>query len=149
MDREVFMAEPKTKLSDIPVADFINAIPDAQIRQDCWTIVEIMQEATQAPPRMWGKAIVGFGQYHAVHASGKGNDWMVIGFSPRKQAITLYLMLAGIEPSEEILARLGKYTRGKGCLYIKRLLDVDITTLKELVRASVAYVLKTHPVAGS
>lgn len=143
------MAEPKTKLSDIPVADFINAIPDAQIRQDCWTIVEIMQEATQAPPRMWGKAIVGFGQYHAVHASGKGNDWMVIGFSPRKQAITLYLMLAGIEPSEEILARLGKYTRGKGCLYIKRLLDVDITTLKELVRASVAYVLKTHPVAGS
>lgn len=143
------MAEPKTKLSDIPVSDFINAIPDAQIRQDCWTIVEIMQEATQAPPRMWGKAIVGFGQYHAVHASGKGNDWMVIGFSPRKQAITLYLMLAGIEPSEEILARLGKYTRGKGCLYIKRLLDVDITTLKELVRASVAYVLKTHPVAGS
>jgi hypothetical protein len=116
MDREVFMAEPKTKLSDIPVADFINAIPDAQIRQDCWTIVEIMQEATQAPPRMWGKAILGFGQYHAVHASGKGNDWMVIGFSPRKQAITLYLMLAGIEPSEEILARLGKYTRGKGCL---------------------------------
>jgi hypothetical protein len=149
MDREVFMAEPKTKLSDIPVSDFINAIPDAQIRQDCWTIVEIMQEATQAPPRMWGKAILGFGQYHAVHASGKGNDWMVIGFSPRKQAITLYLMLAGIEPSEEILARLGKYTRGKGCLYIKRLLDVDITTLKELVRASVAYVLKTHPVAGS
>lgn len=143
------MAEPKTKLSDIPVSDFINAIPDAQIRQDCWTIVEIMQEATQAPPRMWGKAILGFGQYHAVHASGKGNDWMVIGFSPRKQAITLYLMLAGIEPSEEILARLGKYTRGKGCLYIKRLLDVDITTLKELVRASVAYVLKTHPVAGS
>jgi hypothetical protein len=143
------MAEPKTKLNDIPVADFINAIPDAQVRQDCWTIVEIMQEATQAPPRMWGKAIVGFGQYHAVHGSGKGNDWMVIGFSPRKQAIALYLMLAGIEPSDEMLAKLGKYTRGKGCLYIKRLSDVNLPTLREMVRASVAYVLKTHPVAGS
>jgi len=143
------MAEPKTKPTELPVADFINAIPDAQVRQDCWTIIEIMQEAAQAGPRMWGTAIVGFGQYRAVNASGKGNDWMVIGFSPRKQALTLYLMLGGVEHSEEMLARLGKYTRGKGCLYIKRLADIDLTTLKEMVRASVAYVGKSNPIASS
>ena len=142
------MAEPKTKLNDVPVADFINAIPEAQVRQDCWTIIEMMQEAAQAPARMWGTAIVGFGQYRAVNASGKGNDWMLIGFSPRKQAITLYLMLGGVENAEAMLARLGKYSRGKGCLYIKRLSDVDLTTLKELVRASVAYVVKAYPAAG-
>jgi hypothetical protein len=143
------MAEPKTKPNDIPVADFINTIPDVQVRQDCWTIVEIMQEAAQARPRMWGTAIVGFGQYRAVNASGKGNDWMLIGFSPRKKAITLYIMLSGLEHSNELLARLGKHTRGKGCLYIKRLSDVDLTTLKEMVRASVAYVVKTNPIVGS
>jgi len=143
------MAELKTKLTDIPVADFINAIPDAQTRQDCWMIVEMMQAATQAPPKMWGTAIVGFGTYQLVNASGKGSDWMQVGFSPRKQALTLYLMLGGVENSEEMLARLGKYTRGKGCLYIKRLADVDLTTLKEMVRASVDYVVKAKSMAGS
>lgn len=137
------MAENKTQLTDTPVADFINANPDEQVRQDCWTITEIMQEATQAPPRMWGTAIVGFGQYRMVNASGKGSDWMMIGFSPRKQNITLYLMLGGLENSDAFLARLGKYTTGKGCLYIKRLADVNLTTLKELVNASVEYVKRT------
>ena len=132
------MAEPKTRPTAVPAADFINAIPDAQVRQDCWTIVEIMQEAAQARPIMWGPAIVGFGLYRAVSAGGKGSDWMVIGFSPRKQAITLYLMLGGVENSKELLAKLGKYTRGKGCLYIKRLSDVDLPVLKELVHAAVA-----------
>jgi hypothetical protein len=131
------------------VADFIDAIPDAQMRQDCWTIVEIMQQAAQAPPKMWGTAIVGFGQYRAVNASGKGNDWMLIGFSPRKQAITLYLMLGGLERADELLARLGKHTRGKGCLYIKRLTDVDLATLKEIVRLSVDYVVKTKTASSS
>ena len=139
------MAEPKTKPNDAPVADFINAIPDAQVRQDCWTIIEIMQEAAQARPRMWGTAIVGFGQYRAVNTAGKGNDWMLVGFSPRKQALTLYLMLGGIEHADELLARLGKHTQGKGCLYIKHLSDVDIPTLKELVRATVAYTVRNNP----
>jgi len=143
------MAETKTKANELPVADFINAIPDAQIRQDCWSIVEIMQEAAQAPARMWGTAIVGFGEYRAVNARGKGNNWMLVGFSPRKQAITLYLMLSGLDRSDQLLARLGKYTRGKGCLYIKRLADVDLATLKELVRSSVTYVARTYPKAGS
>jgi hypothetical protein len=143
------MAEPKTKANELPVADFINAIPDAQIRQDCWSIVEIMQEAAQAPARMWGTAIVGFGEYRAVNARGKGNNWMLVGFSPRKQAITLYLMLSGLDRSDQLLARLGKYTRGKGCLYIKRLADVDLATLKELVRSSVTYVARAYPKARS
>jgi hypothetical protein len=142
------MGEPKTKQNNMPVAGFINAIPDTQVRQDCWTIIGIMQEATQAPARMWGTAIVGFGQYRAVNASGKGNDWMVIGFSPRKQAIALYMMLGGFE-SEKMLARLGKYTRGKGCLYIKRLSDVNLSTLQEMIHSSIAYVMKSHPDAGS
>ena len=143
------MAEPKTKLNDIPVADFINAIPDAQVRQDCWSIIEIMQEAAHAPARMWGTAIVGFGKYRMVYANGKEADWMLIGFSPRKQAITLYLSLGGVENSNEMLARLGKHTQGKGCLYIKRLSDIDISTLKELVRASVAYVINAHSIVES
>ena len=139
------MAEPKTKPTETPVADFINAIPDAQVRQDCWTIVEIMQEATQAPARMWGTAIIGFGQYRLVNANGKGYDWPLIGFSPRKQALTLYLMLGEMDLSDEMLARLGKYTRSKVCLYIKRLSDVDLPVLKEMVRASVAYMVKAYP----
>ena len=103
-----------------------------------------MQAGAQAPPRMWGAAIVGFGQYRAVNSSGKGNDWMLVGFSPRKQAITLYLMLGGVHESEKLLARPGKYTRGKGCLYIKRMADVDPAVLKQLVQASVDYVRNTY-----
>lgn len=141
------MAEPKTRPTGIPIADFLNAIPDEQVRQDCWTIAEMMQAAAQAPGQMWGTSIVGFGQYRVVDARGKGSDWMQIGFSPRKQAITLYLWMGGMEHSEETLAKLGKYTRGKGCLYIKRLSDVDLTTLKEMVRASVDYA-NTRPGAG-
>lgn len=138
------MAEPKTKPSDFPVNDFIDAIPDALVRQDCWKIIEIMQEATQSPAVLWGTSIVGFGKYRMRYANGKKNDWLQIGFSPRKQAIALYLMLGGFE-SKNLLTKLGKHTLGKGCLYIKRLADVDLPTLKELVRASVAYVAKTYP----
>jgi hypothetical protein len=146
--KENLLAESKTKLTDVPVADFINDIPGEQVRKDCRTIADIMQEATQAPPRMWGTAIVGFGQYRAVNSSGKDYDWMQIGFSPRKQAITLYLMLGGLENSNDLLSRLGQHTRGGGCLYIKRLADVDLAILKELVRASVAYVARLNSVAS-
>jgi hypothetical protein len=142
------MPEPKTKASDLPVSDFLDALPDPQVRKDCWAIVDIMQAAAQAPARMWGPAIVGFGQYDLVDARGKAAPWMLVGFSPRKQAITLYLKLAGLEQSEELLARLGKYTRGKGCLYLKRLADVDLPTLAKLVRVSVAYVRRANLTVG-
>ena len=140
------MSELKTKLTQASVDDFLNAIPDAQIRQDCWAIVEIMQEATQAPPQMWGASIVGFGSYHYKYASGREADWMLTGFAPRKQNITLYIM-AGFEPYDQMLAQLGKHTCGKSCLYIKRLADIDLPTLKQLVHASVEHMRAANPPA--
>src|SRR5258707_9511157 len=112
---EDLMAELKTKLNQASVADFLNAIHEEHIRQDCWAIVDIMQEATHAKPQMWGASIVGFGSYHYKYASGREGDWMLIGFSPRKQNITLYIM-AGFEQYDEMLARLGKHACGKSCL---------------------------------
>ena len=130
------MAELKTKPTDKPVADFLNAIENDQVRQDCWVIHDLMRDATKAEPVMWGEAIVGFGTYHYVYASGREGDWMQIAFSPRKQNITLYFM-AGFDQYEELLKKLGKYSRGKGCLYIKRLSDVHKPTLEKLIQESV------------
>jgi hypothetical protein len=137
------MAELKTKVNQASVDDFLNAIENDRIRQDCWAIVDIMQEATQAPPRMWGASIIGFGSYHYKYASGREADWMLTGFSPRKQNITLYIM-AGFDQYDNLLAQLGKHTTGKSCLYIKRLSDIDVTTLKQLVQASVEHMRATH-----
>lgn len=137
------MAELKTKLTQASVDDFLNAIRDAQVRQDCWAIVDIMQEATQSKPQMWGASIVGFGSYHYKYASGREADWMLTGFAPRKQNITLYIM-AGFEQYDEMLAQLGKHACGKSCLYIKRLSDVHMPTLKQLVQASVQHMIKTN-----
>src|ERR1051326_7368665 len=100
------MAEPKTKLTDASVDDFLNAIKDEQVRQDCWAITEMMQKATNAAPKMWGSSIVGFGISRYKYASGREGDWPQIAFSPRKQNITLYLP-TGFEEREELLAQLG------------------------------------------
>ena len=130
------MTEIKTKLTDASVDDFLNSIKDEQVRKDCWTIVDIMQKATKAKPQMWGSSIVGFGSYHYKYASGREGDWMMIGFSPRKQNLTLYLM-GGFDSEKDLLKKLGKYKTSVGCLYIKKLEDVDQKVLKELVTASV------------
>jgi hypothetical protein len=140
---ENHMAELKTKPTDASVADYINAIENDQVRQDCWVIVEIMQEATKAKPQMWGESIVGFGTYHYVYASGREGDWPLIGFSPRKQNITIYLM-PGFEQYEELLGKLGKHTRSKACLYIKRLSDIHLPILVELIQASVNYMVRKY-----
>lgn len=137
------MAELKTKVNNASVANFLNAIEDEQVRQDSWAIVEIMESATKAKPKMWGSKIVGFGSYHYAYASGREGDWMLTGFSPRKQNITLYLM-GGFEQHGELLAKLGKHTTAKSCLYIKRLSDIHVPTLKKLVQASVKYMIKTQ-----
>ena len=137
------MADLKTKPTDVPVLDYLNAIENAQVRQDCLAILDIMQAATKAEPNMWGSSIVGFGTYHYVYASGREGDWMLVGFSPRKQNISLYLM-AGFEQYEEILAKLGKYSRGKGCLYVKRLSDIHVPTLEKLIQESVNHMINTH-----
>ena len=142
------MAELKTKLTDASVPDYLNAIENDQVRQDCFTILEIMQDATKAKPHMWGDSIVGFGTYHYVGASGREGDWPLTGFSPRKQNLTLYIM-TGFEQYEGLLSRLGKFTTGKSCLYIKRLSDIDLPTLKELVQASVDHMTRTYKIVQS
>lgn len=138
------MAELKTKRNDASVDDFLNAINSDQVRQDCWAVSAIMQEATQARPYMWGTSIVGFGSYHYTYASGREADWMLTGFAPRKQNITLYIM-AGFAQYDDLLARLGKHSCGKSCLYIKRLSDIHVPTLKQLVQASVQHMGATNP----
>ena len=138
------MAELKTKLNDASVDDFLNAIKDEQVRTDCWAIADIMQKATKAKPQMWGSAIVGFGSRRYKYSSGREMDWMLIGFSPRKQNITLYI-LSGFKGQDELMAQLGKHSCGKGCVYIKRLSDVHLPTLKKLINASVKHMLKTNP----
>jgi hypothetical protein len=143
--KEDRMAESKLKPSSYPVTIFLNTIPNESIRQDCWTLFRIMTETAQAIPRMWGTDVVGFGQFRAVDMDGKEGYWMLIGFSPRKQTIALYFMIQGSEHSAELLAKLGKYTHGKGCLYIKNLADIDLNVLKELLHETVANKVKPGP----
>jgi hypothetical protein len=137
------MAELKTKPNDTPVSDYLNAIENDQVRQDCWEILEIKKAATKAEPVMWGDSIVGFGTYHYVGKSGREGDWPLTGFSARKQNITLYIM-AGFDQYEELLRNLGKHTTGKSCLYIKRLSDVHRPTLEKLIHESVVHMIKTN-----
>jgi len=130
------MAELKTKPTDQSVQAFLNAVEPEQRRADCFKLLELMRQVTQAEPRMWGNSIVGFGDYHYKYASGREGDWFLTGFSPRKQNLTLYIM-PGLEQHADLLSHLGKYTTGKGCLYVKRLSDVHLPTLKKLLQASV------------
>ncbi len=134
-------AELKTKLNDASVEDFINTVSNEEIRADCFEIAKMMKQATKAEPKMWGSSIVGFGSYHYKGASGREGDWMLVGFSPRKQNLTLYIM-AGFDGYPELLKKLGKFSTGKSCLYIKKLADVDKKVLKELVSESVQFMKK-------
>ncbi|HMQ61507.1 MAG TPA: DUF1801 domain-containing protein [Flavilitoribacter sp.] len=132
------MAELKTQKNDGDVTAFLNAVPDEQKRQDCFAVLQIMQQITGAKPYMWGDSIVGFGAYRYKYRSGREAEWFLTGFSPRKQNLTLYIM-AGFGRHKELMAQLGKYKTGQSCLYLKRLSDIDTEVLKELVRESVAY----------
>jgi len=138
------MAELKTKVNKASVDKFLKGVEDEQKRDDCFKIVEIMQKATKAEPKMWGTSIVGFGSYHYKYASGREGDWMLVGFSPRKQNLTLYIM-SGFDEYNSLLKKLGKHATGKSCLYIKNLEDVDMKILKELVTKSVKHMQKNHP----
>jgi hypothetical protein len=130
------MAEAKTKPTNQSVKKFIISQPDPQTREDCSTVASLMSEATGAEPQMWGSSIVGFGTRTIKYAGGREADWPIIGFSPRKQNLTLYIGL-GDRLDEGLLLKLGKHTLGKGCLYVKRLSDVHMPTLKKLIKASV------------
>lgn len=126
------MAELKTKETKASVSAFVNTITDAQRRKEAKAIVSMMQEATKEKPAMWGSGIVGFGRLHYKYASGREGDWFKAGFAPRKDAFTLYLC-GGFEPHRDLLGKLGTFKTGVGCLYVKRLADVDQSVLKQLI----------------
>jgi len=130
------MSEPKTKPTQENVLDFLARISDDRRRKDCLSILELMKAATGAEPVMWGTSIIGFGRYKYRYESGRQDEWPIIGFSPRKNDLTLYI-LRSFDRYENLMARLGKYKTGKSCLYLKRLDDVDLSVLKELIEESV------------
>ena len=129
-------SEPKTKVNDASVTKFLNSVGDERKRNDSFEILKMMQQVTKEEPKMWGTSIVGFGSYHYKGKSGREGDWMLTGFSPRKQNLTLYLM-GGFEESASLLKKLGKHKTSVGCLYINKLEDVDKKVLKDLVAESV------------
>lgn len=131
------MYKLKTTATSAPVQKFLEAVADETKRADSWKLVEMMAKATGAEPRMWGPSIVGFGSYHYRYESGHEGDMCVLGFSPRKAAISLYVTNR-LERHAKLLARLGKHKAGKGCLYVKRLADVDLKVLEQLLAAGVA-----------
>ncbi len=137
------MAENKTKPSKVSVTAFMNSIEDKQKRLDARKVAAMMREATGSRARMWGANIVGFGEYHYKYDSGREGDFMITGFSPRKQALTLYV-IPGFKHFEPLMNKLGKYKTGKSCLYIKRLADVDEKVLKKLIDGSVKHMRKNY-----
>lgn len=131
------MAGLKTKETTASVPRFLASIEDEQKRKDSRKLLAMMKEVTGEKPKMWGPSIVGFGSYRYRYESGREGDWFLTGFSPRKQALTLYIM-SGFSQYEALLRKLGKFKTGKACLYVKKLDDVDWATLRTLVERSVA-----------
>jgi hypothetical protein len=136
------MAELKTQPNDGSVEAFLESVENQRRREDAFEVLDLMKRVTCEEPTMWGSSIIGFGTYRYKYESGREGEWFVAGFSPRKQSLTLYIM-GGFSPHGEVMARLGKYKTGKGCLYINKLDDVDGAVLEELVRSSVEHVSKT------
>ena len=129
------VAELKTRPTDASARELVDSIPDRARREDCVALLDMMQAISGEAPRMWGPSIVGFGTYDYRYASGRSGTWFRSGFSPRKTAIALYLML-DLDAQEERLAALGKHTRGKSCLYVRKLADINTAVLRELIEAS-------------
>jgi hypothetical protein len=136
------MAELKTKKTAVSVDSFLNGVADAQQRADAYTILELMKDITGAEPRMWGPSIVGFGEYHYVYESGHEGDMCLTGFSPRKSALVLYFNAGFFEQVGPKLKKLGKCKTSKGCMYIKKLADVDLAVLRELIETNIKRLVK-------
>lgn len=130
------MSENKTKPTAENVIKFLNAIDHSVRRTDAFRLNELISEITEFKPVMWGSSIVGYGFFKYKTKSGREDEWFMVGFSPRKQSLSLYLM-CGFEKVESILKRLGKYKTGKGCLYVNKLADIDESVLKELIEEAV------------
>ena len=138
------MAETKTRPTQMQVADFIEAAPDAVRRDDAKTLVALMARVTGEEPVMWGPSIIGFGSYHYRYESGHEGDACRMGFSPRKAELVLYVLNGSPEQAAQ-LARLGRHKTGKSCLYVKRLADVDMAVLEELLRGQLAWMDARYP----
>jgi hypothetical protein len=138
------MVKNKTLETETSVTDFINSVTNEAKRIDIFRLVEIMEEQTGFPAKMWGPAIIGFGSYHYKYESGREGDMLLAGFSPRKAAITLYLA-QDPQKKEELLQRLGKHKVGKGCTYIQRLSDINIDVLKEMITNAVDHTKTLYP----
>ena len=139
------MAETKTKPTEVSVHEYIAQIEDAQKRADSAVLIDMMQRITGEKPKMWGPSIIGFGSYHYKYASGHEGDTCVAGFSPRKAELSIYLWSEAEPWREKLLAKLGKHRMGKGCLYVKRLEQIDLKVLEELVKQSLKVVRERYP----
>jgi len=138
------MAEARTKATAVSVDQFIAAIPDARQREDSKRLRSMMETVIGEQAVMWGSSIVGFGQYHYAYDSGHSGDSCLVGFSPRRQNLSIYLM-SGFDGRDELLARLGKHKTGKACLYVKKLADIDEAVLQNLIKSSVTYMRGRYP----
>lgn len=143
------VAELKTQKNDADVEDFLNQVEHEGKREDSFKLLELMQQVTGLEPKMWGDSIIGFGQYHYRYATGHEGDAGLVGFSPRKQNLTLYLMGCYVNPGDKkydkLFQRLGKHKLGKSCLYINKLSDVDLDVLKDLIKESFEDLKKFYP----
>ncbi|QDK79263.1 DUF1801 domain-containing protein [Spirosoma sp. KCTC 42546] len=137
------MAKNKTTETENSVTDFVNSIADEGKRKDSFSVIDLIKLQTGLDPKMWGPSIVGFGSYHYIYASGHEGDAPLIGFSPRKDALTFYLS-AYFTEREELLEKLGKHKTGKGCVYVKKLEDIDLDVLKELIDRSTSHIRTTY-----
>jgi hypothetical protein len=137
------MAELKTKQTETTVNSYLDTVADETVRKDCQTIIYLMEKITGMPAKMWGTAIVGFGSYHYKYASGHEGDMCLIGFSPRKADITLYV-LCGFDGQDNLLGKLGKYKAKGGCLHIKKLTDVDMEVLESLIKKAFKLKKQVH-----
>ena len=138
------MTEAKFKPTDKSVERFVEEVPDEKMRDDCRELVRIMKKITGAHPVLWGGNIIGFGKYHYVYDSGHEGDASLAAFAVRKQNITLYVMLPDAERND-LLKKLGKHKASKGCIYIRRLDDIDVNVLEKMIAKSVAYLKKKYP----
>lgn len=141
------MAELKTQPHEGDVDAFLDRIENERQRNDARTVRRLMAEVTGEEATMWGPSMVGFGGYHYRYASGREGEWFKVGFAPRKQNLTLYMM-SGFDGYEQLLERLGKHRTGKSCLYIRRLEDIDVEVLCKLVASSVEHIDATYPSDG-
>lgn len=129
------MAELKTKVNDASVEKFLHTVKEDERKKECFHLLTLFEEVTKEKPKMWGASIIGYGSYHYKYATGREGDWMKTGFSPRKQNLTIYIM-PNLLRYEKLLSKLGKFTTGVSCIYVKKLEDINLTVLKKLIKTA-------------